>query len=99
MEAVPSNAPSHRGKEVDLHNFSDNNHAGNKWNRRSRTRFLMFINKLRKMGIPLSVPTYIYEDNLLDIHNTLKPESTLKKKHNAIAYHIICESVVMHIKL
>ena len=47
------------------------------------------------MGIPLSGPSYIYSDNMLVIHNTSKPESTLKKKCNAIAYHAICKSVTV----
>ena len=51
--------------------------------------------KLRMMGIPIFGPLYIYGDNMLVIHNTSKPESTLKKKCNAIAYHVIHDSVVM----
>ena len=51
--------------------------------------------KLRMMGIPLLTPTYIYGDNLSVIHNTQRPESTLKKKSNAICYHAIRESVAM----
>ena len=51
--------------------------------------------KLRMMGIPLSGPTYVYGDNQSVIHNTSKPESTLKKKSNSIAYHACRESVAM----
>jgi ribulose kinase len=29
------------------------------------------------------------------VHNTQRPESTLKKKSNSICYHAICESVAM----
>ena len=29
------------------------------------------------------------------IHNTQRPESTLKKKSNSICYHAICESVAI----
>ena len=35
--------------------------------------------KLRMMGIPISVISYVYGDNMLVIHNTSKPMSTLKK--------------------
>ena len=51
--------------------------------------------KLRMMGVPLYTPTYIYGDNMSVIHNTQRPESTLKKKSNAICYHAIRESVAM----
>ena len=51
--------------------------------------------KLRMMGVPISGPTYVYGDNMSVIHNTQKPESTLKKKSNSICYHAIRESVAM----
>eukprot|EP00957_Ditylum_brightwellii_P086053 6546829-Ditylum_brightwellii.AAC.1 len=35
--------------------------------------------KLRMMGVPLFGPTYVYGDNMSVIHNTQRPESTLKK--------------------
>ena len=49
--------------------------------------------KLRMMGIPLETPTYIYGDNMSVIHNTSKPESTLRKKANSVCYHYIREAV------
>jgi hypothetical protein len=51
--------------------------------------------KLRMMGVPLLGPTYVYGDNMSVIHNTQRPESTLKKKSNSICYHAIRESVAM----
>ena len=51
--------------------------------------------KLRMMGVPISGPSYIYGDNMSVIHNTQRPESTLKKKSNSICYHAIRESVAM----
>ena len=51
--------------------------------------------KLRMMGVELSGPTYVYGDNMSVIHNTQRPESTLKKKSNAICYHAIREAVAM----
>ena len=51
--------------------------------------------KLRMMGVKLSGPTFVYGDNMSVIHNTQKPESTLKKKSNSICYHTIRESVAM----
>jgi len=51
--------------------------------------------KLRMMGVPISGPSYIYGDNMSVIHNTQRPESTLKKKSNSICYHLVRESVAM----
>jgi hypothetical protein len=46
------------------------------------------------MGIPVAGPTYVYGDNMSVIHNTQKPDLTLKKKLNFICYKI-CEAVAM----
>jgi hypothetical protein len=43
--------------------------------------------KLRMMGIPLTGPTSVLCDNESVVRNATAPESTLKKRHNAIAYH------------
>jgi hypothetical protein len=43
--------------------------------------------KLRMMGIPVDGPANVYCDNQSVFKNAAFPESTLKKKHNAIAYH------------
>ena len=51
--------------------------------------------KLHMMGIPIEEPTYIYSDNMSVSYNMFKPESTLKKKSNSIAYHCVCESIAM----
>ena len=51
--------------------------------------------KLRMMGISMSGASYIYGDSMLVIHNTSKPESTMKKKRNAIAYYAVHESMAM----
>ena len=37
----------------------------------------------------------MYGDNMSVLHNTQKPESTLKKKSNSIAYHFVREAVAM----
>jgi hypothetical protein len=49
--------------------------------------------KLRMFGIPIDGPTNVYCDNEAVTKNTIYPESTLKKKHNSIAYHRACEAV------
>ena len=50
---------------------------------------------LRMMGVPNSVPSYVYGDKMSVIHNTQLPESTLKNKINSICYHTVCESVAI----
>ena len=45
------------------------------------------------MGVPIGGPSYVYGDNMSVIHNTQRPESTLKKKNNSICYHFVRESV------
>ena len=47
------------------------------------------------MGVPLEGPTYVLGDNMSVINNTSKPESTLKKKSNAICSHAVREAVAM----
>ena len=49
--------------------------------------------KLRMFGIPIDGPTNVVCDNEAVTKNTIHPESTLKKKHNAIAYHRAREAV------
>lgn len=43
--------------------------------------------KLRMFGVPVDGPTNVFCDNESVFQNSTRPESTLKKKHNAIAYH------------
>ena len=43
-EAIPVNAPTPRGKGVDLRMFVDSDHAGDKRTRRSRTGYFIFLN-------------------------------------------------------
>lgn len=49
--------------------------------------------KLRMFGIPIDGPTNVFCDNEAVTKNVIHPESTLKKKHNAIAYHRSREAV------
>jgi hypothetical protein len=43
--------------------------------------------KFKMFGIPILWPTNVYCDNEAITKNAIYPESTLKKKHNLIAYH------------
>jgi hypothetical protein len=49
--------------------------------------------KLRMFGIPIVDPTDMYCDNNAVVQSATLPESTLTKKHNAIAYHRVREAV------
>lgn len=49
--------------------------------------------KLRMMGIPVKGPAKVYCDNKSVVLNMTLPSSSLKKKHNAIAYHKVRECV------
>ena len=51
--------------------------------------------KIRMMGVQISGPTYIYGDNMSVIHNTQRPESTLRNNSNSICTHAVCELVAM----
>jgi hypothetical protein len=43
--------------------------------------------KLRMFGVPIVGPANLFIDNGSVVANTINPESVLKKRHNAIAYH------------
>ena len=49
--------------------------------------------KLRMMGIPVEGPAYIHGDNQSVLCNTSRPDSTLKKKSQSIAFHFLREGV------
>ena len=49
--------------------------------------------KLRMMGIPVGLPSYIYGDKQSVLSNTGLPHSVLKKKSSSIAYHFVREGV------
>ena len=48
--------------------------------------------KLRMMGIRLDGPANCFCDNGSVVTNVTNPASTLKKKHNSVAYHKVHES-------
>jgi hypothetical protein len=51
--------------------------------------------KLRMMGVPIDGSSYEFCDNQSVIANSSRPESLLKKKSNAIAYHAVREACAM----
>jgi hypothetical protein len=54
-------------------------------------------NKLRMMGISIDGPAKVLRDNMSVVYNITAPESMLKKKSNAIAYHFVRENVAMKV--
>ena len=55
--------------------------------------------KLRMFSIPVDGPTSLLSDNEAVVWNTMAPESTLKKKHNSIAYRRCRETVAAEMVL
>ena len=51
------------------------------------------VYKLRMMGIPCEDPAYIHANSQSVLANTTIPDSTLKKKSQSIAYHMVREGV------
>lgn len=49
--------------------------------------------KLRMFGIPLDGPANTFCDNTSVVTDSTQPASTLKKKHNSITYHRVCEAI------
>jgi hypothetical protein len=52
-----------------------------------------FRYKLRMLGIKIDKPSILMIDNQSVVANTTLPSSTIKKKHNSIAYHRMREAV------
>jgi len=52
--------------------------------------------KLRMFGVPLEGPVNTFCDNSSVVVSSTLPASTLKKKHNLIAYHRVREAVAMN---
>lgn len=53
--------------------------------------------KLRMFGIPIEEPTNVFCDNKSVVTNSTVPTSSLKKKHNSIAYHRVREAVAANV--
>ena len=49
--------------------------------------------KLQMFRIPIEGPTNVFCDNEAVFKNTSIPDSTLKKKHTSICYHLAREAV------
>jgi hypothetical protein len=47
----------------------------------------------RMMGVPLDGPANVLVDNNTVVKNLTIPSSTLRRKHNAVCYHVVRENV------
>ena len=45
------------------------------------------------LGVPLDGTSWMFGDNLSVVISGTVPSSTLKKRHNALAYHRVCKAV------
>ena len=52
---------------------------------------------LRMMGIPIDGPSWLFGDNQSVITSSTIPKSTLNKRHNALSYHRVRESIAFGI--
>ena len=52
---------------------------------------------LRMLGVPLDGPSFMFGDNMSVVTSSTVPSSSLKKRHNALSYHRIRESIAMRI--
>ena len=64
---------------------------------RDLTSIVSLRYKLRMFGLNLQGPAYTFCDNAGVVKNVSIPESVLHKRHNAINYHIVRESVAADI--
>ena len=48
---------------------------------------------LRYLGVPVEGPTYMFGDNASVVTSSTVPHSPLKKRHHALAYHLVREAV------
>ncbi len=51
--------------------------------------------KLRSFGVPIEGPADVFCDNEAITNAASKPESTLTKKHNSVAFHKVREATAM----
>ncbi len=52
--------------------------------------------KLRSFGVPIEGPADVFCDNEVVTNAASKPETTLAKKHNAVAFHKVREATAMN---
>jgi RPA family protein len=53
--------------------------------------------KLQMMGVEVIGPTSMFCDNASVVMQSTRPESALKKKHQILAYHLVCEAQAANI--
>jgi hypothetical protein len=48
---------------------------------------------LRYLGVPFTVKSPLFADNALVVISASIPHSSLKKRHNALSFHRVCEDI------
>jgi hypothetical protein len=78
--------PTLKGNPVSIHCFGDADRASDRLNRRSQTGVLIFINRAPILWYskrPNTLDTSTFSSEFI----AMKTQSTLEKKHSAVAYH------------
>jgi hypothetical protein len=52
---------------------------------------------LRYLGVPVNNKSFMFGDNQAVVTNSSIPHSSLNKRHNALAYHRVCEMIAAKI--
>jgi len=52
---------------------------------------------LRYLGVPIAGPSYIFTDNKAVVDSSVNPSYRLKKRHNILSWHTVCQAVACDI--
>jgi hypothetical protein len=52
---------------------------------------------LRYLGVSVNAKSFMFGDNKVVVTNSSIPHSSLNKRHNALAYHCVCEMIAAKI--
>jgi hypothetical protein len=87
LNKTPIDWYSKKQGTVETATYSSEFNAG----RTASERTMDFRTTLRYMGVEIKGPTYMFGDNESMIKSAAYPHSTLKKRHNALAFHRVRE--------
>jgi hypothetical protein len=95
-EEIPKDLLPEKGPRVRMTVYVDNDQE--LVASRVPTEFILQVMyMLRSLGVALDGPSLMLGDNMSVVLNTTVPSSVLKKKHNAIAYHRVRETIAARI--
>ena len=49
------------------------------------------------LGVPIQGPAFLFGDNESVVTSSSVPDSQLRKRHHALAYHCVCEAIAARI--